>query len=276
MNSVKPKLIIGMPIYNGEKFIKLRLESLLSQKFIDFKLIISDNASTDKTEQICREFLMKDDRIQYFRQKKNIGSRKNFIFVLENADSDYFAWIAVDDITMPEFFDETINTLNSNDKLVGCITKSFRYGPNNDQILKQIPLHALKGSYNKKIRNYLKNPQSDMLYSVFRTKKLQKSIINDPISAWDSATILSVLRYGDIEVLDKSLIQFFNAGISSKSVKTRLQMEPDLNKIRFPQSFFVFWCYKHFGLKFFIKNLDIFMKLFLDILKIMVKVILKK
>ncbi len=54
----KPKLSIGMPIYNAEKFLRNRLDSLLSQKFSDFELIISDNASTDSTQQICKEYLL--------------------------------------------------------------------------------------------------------------------------------------------------------------------------------------------------------------------------
>ena len=75
----KPKLSIGMPIYNAENFLRNRLDSLLSQKFSDFELIISDNASTDLTEQICKEYLSKDNRIQYFRQEKNIGLSKTIV-----------------------------------------------------------------------------------------------------------------------------------------------------------------------------------------------------
>jgi glycosyltransferase involved in cell wall biosynthesis len=93
----QPKVSIGMPVYNGEKFIRSALDSLLAQTFTDFELIISDNASTDLTESICREYANKDRRIQYIRQAMNIGPVANFQFVLDAAVGDYFMWAAADD-----------------------------------------------------------------------------------------------------------------------------------------------------------------------------------
>jgi len=72
------KLSIGMPVYNGELFIERAIESILAQTFTDFELIISDNASTDSTQEICQNFSKKDDRIRIFKQEKNIGVHRNF------------------------------------------------------------------------------------------------------------------------------------------------------------------------------------------------------
>ena len=72
------KISIGLPVYNGEAFIDLTLDSILSQSFEDFELIISDNASTDTTEKICREYAAKDKRVKYIRQKENLGGVYNF------------------------------------------------------------------------------------------------------------------------------------------------------------------------------------------------------
>ena len=77
-----PKLTIGMPVYNGELFIKKAIESILAQTFTDFELIISNNSSTDSTEKICQDFLNKDNRIQIHTQEKNIGIHRNFNFLL--------------------------------------------------------------------------------------------------------------------------------------------------------------------------------------------------
>ena len=93
-----PQISIGMPIYNGEQFLHQRLESILSQTFTDFELIISDNASTDSTGKICEEYARKDHRIRYIRQEKNIGALLNFNFVLKEAKFNYFVWMASDDI----------------------------------------------------------------------------------------------------------------------------------------------------------------------------------
>ena len=71
-------LTIGMPVFNGENTISKSIDSLLKQTFDDFKLIISDNASTDSTQKICEEYAKKDNRIQYIKQKKNIGQLSNY------------------------------------------------------------------------------------------------------------------------------------------------------------------------------------------------------
>jgi glycosyltransferase involved in cell wall biosynthesis len=93
----KPLVSIGMPVYNGEKFIREALDSLLAQTFTDFELIISDNASTDNTEAICLEYAAKDARIRYVRQPENRGVLFNFQFVLDEARGEYFMWSAHDD-----------------------------------------------------------------------------------------------------------------------------------------------------------------------------------
>jgi glycosyltransferase involved in cell wall biosynthesis len=89
---------IGMPIFNGEKYIREALESLLSQSHTNFELIISDNASTDKTEEICIQYAASDPRIRYVRQPENIGVDANFRFVLDEARGEYFMWAAADDV----------------------------------------------------------------------------------------------------------------------------------------------------------------------------------
>jgi glycosyltransferase involved in cell wall biosynthesis len=88
---------IGMPVYNGEEYIRDALDALLRQTFADFELIISDNASSDRTEAICREYAQRDARIIYFRQKENLGAAANFQFVLDHARAGLFMWAAYDD-----------------------------------------------------------------------------------------------------------------------------------------------------------------------------------
>jgi len=87
-----------MPVYNGTKFIREALDSLLAQTFTDFELIISDNASTDDTEAICREYAAKDQRIRYVRQPENLGASANYKYVLDESVAEYFMWAAADDV----------------------------------------------------------------------------------------------------------------------------------------------------------------------------------
>jgi glycosyltransferase involved in cell wall biosynthesis len=93
-----PQVSIGMPVYNGEKFIREAIDSLLMQTFTDFELIISDNASTDSTKEICEEYAARDERIRYVRQQKNRGAGYNFKFIFDEAVADYFMWAAADDV----------------------------------------------------------------------------------------------------------------------------------------------------------------------------------
>ena len=93
-----PQVSIGMPVYNGAKFIREALDSLLAQTYTDFELIISDNASTDGTEAICRDYAARDERVRYVRQPENRGGLANFQFVLDNSVGKYFMWAAADDV----------------------------------------------------------------------------------------------------------------------------------------------------------------------------------
>lgn len=112
--AVNPTVSIGMPVYNGEKYLRDALDSLLSQTFSDFELIISDNASTDNSGNICLEYASKDNRIRYIRQPDNIGAAANFKFVFDKAGSEYFMWAACDDIRSSNFIDVNLKFLKLN------------------------------------------------------------------------------------------------------------------------------------------------------------------
>ena len=116
MTSVTNKnaVFIGMPVFNGEKFVAGAIETLLNQTFQNFTIFIADNCSTDNTEAICREFLKKDSRISYYRHEHNIGSLENFKFLLEKADTTYFMWACHDDRWESSYITEMIDVLENN------------------------------------------------------------------------------------------------------------------------------------------------------------------
>lgn len=111
------KVFIGMPVYNGERFLKEALESLCAQTFTDWRLFISDDVSTDTTRAICEEYVKKDQRITYFQQKQNLGMFPNLSFVLDRADADYFMWAAQDDVREKEYLTVCVQHLEKNSKL---------------------------------------------------------------------------------------------------------------------------------------------------------------
>jgi len=92
-----PKVSLGFPVYNGEKYLRFALDSLVQQNYPDFELVISDNASTDGTNAICLEYASRDSRIRYSRNKENTGLAANHNRVLELSRGEYFKWVAHDD-----------------------------------------------------------------------------------------------------------------------------------------------------------------------------------
>jgi hypothetical protein len=113
-----------MPVFNAEAYIADALNSLLSQSFSDFEITISDNASVDHTEEICRDFASRDDRIRYHRQRENLGAIPNFNFVFKQSRGTYFKWAAYDDICMPDYLQVCIDVLDRDDAVVWCHTAS--------------------------------------------------------------------------------------------------------------------------------------------------------
>ena len=108
-----PRLSIGLPVYNGENFLAQAVDSILAQDFRDFELIISDNASTDRTAEICRRYAESDPRVRYVRFETNQGGSRNFCYVFEMARGEYFKWAAHDDVCAQGFFRRCVETLDA-------------------------------------------------------------------------------------------------------------------------------------------------------------------
>ncbi len=120
-----PRLSIGLPVYNGEKFVSQALDSILDQTFENFELIISDNASVDATGEICQKYAEKDNRIRYLRSEQNIGAAGNFNRTFDLANGEYFKWIAHDDVYDKHFLANCITVLDrAPDSVVLCTTRT--------------------------------------------------------------------------------------------------------------------------------------------------------
>jgi glycosyltransferase involved in cell wall biosynthesis len=110
--SAIPRLSIGLPVYNSEDYLAESLEALLGQSYEDYELIISDNASTDGTADICRSYAKRDSRIRYFRQPRNIGAAPNHNFVFEQSRSELFKWASGDDLYAHDLLERCIAALD--------------------------------------------------------------------------------------------------------------------------------------------------------------------
>ncbi len=113
MTTPTPRVSIGLPVYNGEAFLAEALDSLLAQTYRDFEIVISDNASTDATESICRERAARDARVRYVRSETNVGAMRNFNRVFELSRGEYFKWAAHDDVHDPEYLERCVAVLDA-------------------------------------------------------------------------------------------------------------------------------------------------------------------
>ncbi len=118
MASSKPFVSIGMPVYNGEPHIRQALDSLLAQDYENFELIISDNASTDRTQEICLEYARRDERVRYYRNQLNMGIGWNWNQVFELSSGEYFMWAADDDYWEPRYLRSCIRAFDASEAIV--------------------------------------------------------------------------------------------------------------------------------------------------------------
>lgn len=187
MTSSRPKVSIGLPVYNAEKYLEGALESILKQTFTDFELIISDNASTDNTGTICRTYKEKDSRIHYYQNKINLGMAPNFNKVFQLAKGEYFKWAAYDDLLEPEFLMECVKVLDNNADVVICYPRAkiidedgvfmVDYDPGPDTSFSQPQV---------RFRNLILHPEyAIQQMGLIRSVVLQQSVLHGSYSSSD-------------------------------------------------------------------------------------------
>jgi glycosyltransferase involved in cell wall biosynthesis len=276
------KVSIGLPLYNSEKFIHKKLDSLLEQTFTDFEIIISDNASTDLTSKICEEYAKKDKRICYFQQNKNMGAWWNYNFVLQKAKYEYFLWSSADDIMLPQFLEETVKILESDKKIACSISKIRLFGeatdvleikPNDSMIKKKIKkikkefgylnTFPASGPYEKRVKQYIKNMlHNQIFYGVFRTNQIRQAYITDSFLLNEGCIMLNILKFGELFVVDKVLMNVYDGGMSRRGMlEVTKQMHHGLVTSLFPIYPFTKWCGKNLEFGIIVKNLGFFIKL---------------
>jgi glycosyltransferase involved in cell wall biosynthesis len=126
LSANRPTVSIGMPVFNGEKYLGQALDSILSQTYSDFELVISDNASTDSTQQICRAYAAIDNRIRYYRNQRNLGAPRNFNHAFELSRGKYFKWAAYDDLLASEYLKKCVGMLENDASIVLCHCRTGR------------------------------------------------------------------------------------------------------------------------------------------------------
>lgn len=209
--AVPRDLSIGMPVYNGERFVGPAIESLLNQSHRDFELIISDNHSTDSTPDIIGRYKAADERIRYVRRPKNFGAIDNFRFVTSLADSTYFMWAAHDDRWRTDFVRSILARLKSNpDAALGfCHFRTLNLLSGEESDLAR-PMPLRRTDLDGIVRSF-STPISNLIYGIMK-RQLAFDFVNGDIS-FDWADVyfaMFVLTYGDIDIVPEDL---YRAGV---------------------------------------------------------------
>ena len=170
-----PRLTLGLPVYNGERYLAASLDALLAQTFTDFQLIISDNGSTDRTGEIARHYEAADPRVRYVHHPENRGSTFNHNYVVEQARGEFFKWVSDDDLYAPDLLQRCIDALDSRPEIVlahawtafiddaGTITDPIEYALTTD-----VPDPV------ERFRSVLYTDGGDDIYGVIRTSVLRQ------------------------------------------------------------------------------------------------------
>ncbi len=192
-----PRVSIGMPVYNGELYLVKAMESLLAQDFGDFELIVSDNASTDATEDICRRFAAADNRIRYHRNDTNLGAAWNFNSLFKLARGKYFKWAAHDDVCEPEFIRKCVRVLEQDSSVVLCYPRTRIIGTRG-QVLQDynVRLNADAALPPDRVRAIIADHLCFEIFGLIRSSVLRKTRLIGNFISSDRALLIELALHG--------------------------------------------------------------------------------
>lgn len=253
-SSPHPKVCIGLPVYNGQRYLARALDSLLGQTFTDFEVVVSDNASIDSTPDICRAYADKDTRVRYVRNEVNIGIAGNFNRVFELSRSPYFKWAACDDLVAPEFLARCVEVLD-NDTFVGTVVSKERII---DEDGKELDFHATHEQYIAELGDRYRpvpEPQrllsrkpherfDDMVrrkvsfhetYGVIRSDVLARTALHGSYPGSDRVLVAELALLGGIYEIPEKLL-FSRVSFDARSPDVAMKMDPSWKgSIYFPE-----------------------------------------
>lgn len=203
----RPRLQIGLPVYNGANFLAEALDSLLAQTFTDFEILVSDNGSTDETQQIAEKYVELDDRVRYFRYDTNRGAAWNFNNCVHLADAPLFKWAAHDDLHTPEFVERCIEVLDREPDVILVCTGSTSIdgdgNPNGDY--RRENCHLRETSPATRFSRTLGLYPMHVVFGVARRAALARTRLWGTVAASDRVVVSEIALHGQIYEIDEPL-----------------------------------------------------------------------
>jgi glycosyltransferase involved in cell wall biosynthesis len=220
MNAV-PRLSIGLPVYNGEDLLPEAIEAILGQSYKDFELIISDNASTDGTAEICRRYGEQDSRVRYIRQPRNIGMVANHNFLIGVARGELFKWASHDDLYARDFLQRCVDALDEHPEAVlahaWCVLLDMTDGTPIEFF--KYPEATASPRAPERFRSMLFDGKGDWTYAVFRTSILRQTPLHGTYHGGDRTLITELALHGTLHQVPEWL--FFRRDHPNRQLSTR-------------------------------------------------------
>jgi glycosyltransferase involved in cell wall biosynthesis len=222
-----PPVSVGMPVFNGADFLAQALDSILAQTYTEFELIVSDNASTDATPAILRDYAARDARIRYIRQAENIGAARNHSFLAKQARGRLFKWVCADDVLAPTLLADCVKVLQDDPEVALCCGRTQLIDMANNKLdIYGDDFDALSDDPLERYRIVRKklNLCTSVLAGVFRLDALKRCgyMANYPHS--DRVLIAGIALQGKLVLLPQILFYYrWGKGVATP-LKTRLEV----------------------------------------------------
>lgn len=202
-----PRVSIGLPVFNGEKYLEQAIESILIQTYPDFELIISDNASTDRTAEICQGYSVKDQRIRYYRNKKNLGASPNFNRVFALSSGEYFKWAPYDDLIAPDFLKSCVNILDQKPEVILCYSRVKIIDENSLYVVDYDPGPATGSPLpHERFRNLILHPEyAVQQMGLFRSEAIKRTALYGSFPSSDEVFLAELALIGDFYEIPERL-----------------------------------------------------------------------
>src|ERR1041384_6872126 len=193
-----PKVSVGLPVYNSENYLDDSLRSLLSQSYRDFELIISDNASTDATGEICQGYAVKDRRIIYHRNNRNMGIAWNHNRVFHLSSGEFFMWAAHDDVRTTDYISQCVAALEADPSKVLAFTKvEFIDEEGTDLKMQGVILKTDSQKPHERFRELIRMDYTcEAMYGVIRTAVLKRTALHGPFPDSDRVLLAELGLHG--------------------------------------------------------------------------------
>lgn len=169
---------VGVPVYNGERYLEQALDSVRAQDEPDLEILVSDNGSTDGTQEICRQAAADDPRVVYVRHEVNRGGAWNFNHLVARASAPYFTWAAADDVREPAFVRRCLETFADTDPTTVLVYPRTRIIDARGQVTEELndrDLACNEPTPHQRIGHFLRAQAAHIFYGLHRTDVLRST-----------------------------------------------------------------------------------------------------